>query len=65
MSVRKFDDQLLQVIYPETVLKEQKNFLRLSKLVYGEASSWCFTSSLCLLFLPFGGQCCPFIQFSH
>lgn len=65
MSVRKFDDQLLQVIYPETVLKEQKIFLRLSKLVYGEASSWCFTSSLCLLSLPFGGQCCPFIQFSH
>lgn len=42
MSVCEFDDQLLPVIHPETILKEQKkNPLKLSKPVSAEASHWC------------------------
>ena len=42
MSVCEFDDQLLQVICPETILEEQKkNSLKLSKPVSAEASCWC------------------------
>lgn len=42
MSVCEFDDQLLPVIHPETILKEQKkNPLKLSKPVSAEASRWC------------------------
>lgn len=44
---------------------EQKNLLKLSKSVFGKASSQCFTRSLHLFVLPFGGQRCLFIQFCH
>lgn len=66
MSMHEFDDQLLQIIYPETILKEgKKSFETVSKAIFGEASSWCFTNSLRLFFLLFEGQRCLFIQFFH
>lgn len=29
VSMHEFDDQLLQIIYPETILEEKKNLLKL------------------------------------
>lgn len=59
-----FDDQLLHMIYPKTVLKEQpkKSFETVSKAVFGEASFWHFTSSLCLFSCPLGTSV---VQFSR
>lgn len=45
--------------------QNRRLFEPVSKLVFGEASWWCVTSSLRLFFLPFGGQRCLFGQFSH
>ena len=44
--------------------RTKKSFEAMSKPVCG-VSSWCFTSSVGFFFLPFGGQRCLFIQFSH
>lgn len=58
MSICESDDQLLQVIYPETILKEQKKSFEQTSIC--RSFLLVFTSSLCLFFLPVMGERCFF-----